>query len=594
MFEIMNTAFSSLRIFRILQTLLLPTIIVPQAVFTTRAAAAEPFAVPTFHSLGVYWSPEGGSAARPVAVSYRKQGDATWRQALPMRYNPIAGTDEDRADYRGSIVNLTPNTRYEIRLRLQEAKTTTTSSTATPPAASLAAANSAVANLVASTWNEDFPIGATQKVASQEATLQITQSGTPTAYRLYDGTNMTINAGHNADNCITVNASYVILRGFTLKGAGSASSKTGGYAGAIRIEDGHDIVIERCDISDWGRPAKTPLMPNQGRNMDCGVNCSNTSVTRVVIQRCRIHHPHYDTNHWYEPVKNSHPAGPQCVSFIESAGNHVIRYNEFYSDADHYYNDIIGGGKNASHRGCPGPDTDIYCNTFSHCWDDAIEVEGSDANVRVWGNYITEAMMGLGNAPVTIGPLYFWRNVMNRSQWYPDGPGGQFIKMGFATGEEWMTGHIYLFHNTIFQEDQRGCVQGIGGKNRIMKHTMSRNNILHLRSSDGASISSNLQTPDNDFDYDLYNGSVPDGHESHGVKGAPRYVSGAEFDPKAMQGNFQLAPNSPGLDAGEAIPNFSDGFTGKAPDIGAHESGWRPMQYGINAVFQPGGKKTRP
>lgn len=521
--------------------------------------AAEPFAVPTFHSLGLYWSPEGGAADKPVAVQYRRAGETDWRDALPMHYNPIAETDLDRADYRGSIVNLTPGARYEIRLRLEGAP-------------------GAAATFSASTWSEDFPIASSVKVPSGSKTLAVTESGKPGAYRLYDGTGSTIDVRRAANSCITVNASHVILRGFTLKGAG---------ASAIMLEGGRDIIIEGCDISGWGRPAKKPLMPNQGLNRDAGVCCNNPDVERVVIQRCRIHHPTFDTNHWYEPVKMTHPEGPQCVSFQESAGNHVIRYCEFYSDADHMYNDIIGGGRNASHRGFPGPDTDVYCNLFSHAWDDAIEVEGSDANVRVWGNYMTETMMGLGNAPVTIGPLYFWRNVMDRSQWHPGGPGGQFVKMGFATGAQWMTGHQYLFHNTIFQGSGQGCAQGIGGSSRIMKHTTVRNNILHVKSPDGSSISKNMDTPDNNYDYDLYNGKIPPGHETHGIKGEPKYVSGAGYDEKKKQGVFALAEGSPGRDAGEAIPNFSDGFSGKAPDVGAHESGWEAMPYGVKAVFKP-------
>ena len=52
------------------------------------------------------------------------------------------------------------------------------------------------------------------------------------------------------------------------------------------------------------------------------------------------------------------------------------------------------------------------------------------------------------------------------------------------------------------------------------------------------------------------------------MRGEPVYAPGAGFDPATKTGRFQLAPDSPGAGAGQAIPNFSDGFTGKAPDIG--------------------------
>ena len=58
---------------------------------------------------------------------------------------------------------------------------------------------------------------------------------------------------HKHDNCITIDASYVIVRGLTLKGAGAADNTSSKPIGAIVITGGHDIIIEDCDISDWGR-----------------------------------------------------------------------------------------------------------------------------------------------------------------------------------------------------------------------------------------------------------------------------------------------------------------------------------------------------
>src|SRR5206468_1937465 len=90
---------------------------------------------------------------------------------------------------------------------------------------------------------------------------------------------------------------------------------------------------------------------------------------------------------------------------------------------------------------------------------------------------------------------------------HPVRPGYGFIKMGFAGGVQWMTGHQYIFHNTIFAEDGWLPTGGLGG-NRIVKHTISRNNILHVRSALGRSVSSSQENIDNDFDYDLFNASV--------------------------------------------------------------------------------------
>ena len=44
--------------------------------------------------------------------------------------------------------------------------------------------------------------------------------------------------------------------------------------------------------------------------------------------------------------------------------------------------------------------------------------------------------------------------------------------------------------------------------------------------------------------------------------------------------DFRLKPGSLAIDAGVELPTITDGFTGRAPDIGAYESGRPVPQYG--------------
>ena len=69
-------------------------------------------------------------------------------------------------------------------------------------------------------------------------------------------------------------------------------------------------------------------------------------------------------------------------------------------------------------------------------------------------------------------------------------------------------------------------------------------------------------------DYDVFvNVRMPD-------RADPRRVyKTADFD-------FRLKPGSAAVDAGVVIPNITDGFTGKAPDLGAYELGAPLPQYG--------------
>jgi len=49
---------------------------------------------------------------------------------------------------------------------------------------------------------------------------------------------------------------------------------------------------------------------------------------------------------------------------------------------------------------------------------------------------------------------------------------------------------------------------------------------------------------------------------------------------KAEDLDFRLKPNSAAVDRGTALPNVTDGFSGRAPDLGALEVGQQVPHYG--------------
>ncbi|MCL2645967.1 MAG: right-handed parallel beta-helix repeat-containing protein [Phycisphaerales bacterium] len=550
--------------------------ITASASFVSAADSASATSVPTFHCLSLYWSPEGGAKEKQVLVKFREAGAQKWREGLPMRYNPI-NTNANKVsgrllppnitnDYRGSIVNLKPNTAYEVALTLEGTNITT--------------------SLKATTWNENFPIASTVKCPSGTTTLEVKKSGSPKGYVLYDGTGSTIDTNNQSDMGINVNAEYVILRGFTIKNV-----KTNG----VNIEKGHHIVVENCDISKWG--SEDPKTPGKGFGieMNAGVYSKDRGLHALVVQRCKIHHPTWNTNYWSEMHNTWHPDGPQTIVMWEPEGNNVIRYNECWGEDTHKYNDVMGGSFNASYRGWPGCDSDIYCNYIANCADDGIEIEGGGQNVRCFNNYIEHTMMMIANAATSVGPLYIWQNVTGPSFTPSGGSGGQwknvhgnFMKMGFADSDSWMTGHMYVFNNTIFQGPNNTASDGPGGDSRIIKHCVTRNNIFHARPDDTNSISTEKKkSTDNDFDHDLISHRVPPDSEKNGIKGLPKYAAGAGFNFETKTGNFQLAPDSPGYRKATVIPNFCEPINGNPRDVGAHQSGTPPMVYGVKANFVP-------
>jgi len=312
-------------------------------------------------------------------------------------------------------------------------------------------------------------------------------------------------------------------------------------------------------------------------------------LTRVILQRNRIHHPHSDSNTWKEnrprPGKREsyHPEGPQAVYFDNSRGNHVIRYNTVWSDDDHQYNDVFGGASNFSFRGFPNRDSDIYGNLLSYCWDDAVESEGANCNVRIWGNYTTECFVSIACASTSIGPLYVWRNVSDVMREAPGVWSSGFLKTSDKTGG----GRIFVFHNTILQPTRIvdggktavGTRLGLGWGGPLVNVT-SRNNLLHVTRD---AIRKQANDPLGDYDYDLFTGEsrILDEREMHGVRGEPIYIEGCGM--REGKGRFQLSPKSPGYDAALRLPNFNDDYTGKGPDIGAHEADTPAMAFGADA-----------
>ena len=89
-------------------------------------------------------------------------------------------------------------------------------------------------------------------------------------------------------------------------------------------------MVEDCDISDWGR-----LNPATGFGFDYDVSLFSNSKTLQAAHHpalYKLHHPTFDGSTWYEPTYPTHTMGPQCISLFNTAGNHVIRYNECWSE----------------------------------------------------------------------------------------------------------------------------------------------------------------------------------------------------------------------------------------------------------------------
>ena len=513
-------------------------------------------AVPTFESLGVYF--EHPTGAEPGTVRYRAAGAGEWRPGYPPVYDPR------EKEYRGSLVGLKPDTEYEVEFQ----------------------AGTHRAGLKARTWSEKFPVGKTTylKGGTTDQPVRVTDGGTPTGWHLVEpapGSKFVSDVFNLSDNNVVVEADYVIIRGLEMKNAAV-------HAVLIRKGVKH-VVIEDCHITGWGRIGGARVWGVVGGS-DSAV-FAELGAGNLVVQRNLIEHPRGGANDW----ESGHPSGPQGITLIDSSGGNVIRYNTIRSSDDHGFNDGIGGGSNYSFEGSPNRDSDIYGNIISHCWDDAIESEGANRNVRIWSNYIHHTFVHVATAATAMGPLYVFRNVFGESRIsHQDRTGGMMIKTGMnqvtINGERVSTGlgHRFIFHNTALQPN--------GGLDVFSSHelhnAMTRNNIFYSR---GRSYPQQRGEPRNDFANDLTGGFLGGGFVRSMFLPSDRLewllaptmnkiqwgrVEYQHSGKSAFITDPMVAAKNPAVDAGVRLPGFNDDFTGAAPDIGAFETGLPPLRFG--------------
>lgn len=565
-------------------------------------------AVPTFEVLGLYLPiSESTGDITSASVEYRQLGESTWKQALPLWFD--ARDDE----LRGSILSLSAGLAYEVTIK--------------NPAGDI------IAGGTFGTWSEVFPVDENDVATISGTTsepITITESGTPSAYKLYtaaaagDGIDMGFDPDGSDDHCITVQASYIVIRGLTLKNC---------QGNGIEVEPGsHDIVIEGNDISGFGAgyggavegdTATISVGYNETAAVACtGYNASeDEKQSRIIVQGNRIHDPRYGSNPW----KYGHPMGTNGIGFFECGGNHVIRYNDVIGSHGHYFMDGIGGSDNFTATGFPNNDSDIYGNYVAQAYDDGIEAEGGNRQVRIWGNYMSNTFIGIANGTVSRGPLYVVRNVTgsHAGMWDPDEENpddeserGLFFKLG-SQDDELVGGKAYYFHNTSLQPS---CPSGTGasltcGIDSGMQNSAGSvqatniecaNNIFTNFDDGNVAIGWQMDDDSGTFEHDLYIGGldvtdvggindypefavdVDEGLELNSHSGSGEMVAHRSYDATRTPneiGNFSLANGSPGRGAAKVLPNVNDAYA--SPDVGAHQSGTADLSFGTDAWTGP-------
>lgn len=568
--------------------------------------ATNVVAVPTIHSCGFEWPSINGGGALDCEIQYKPDSETVWRIGQNLYWDDFpraAAANQPPEQYLGSIVHLKPGTAYTARLKIDGTFFKEVSFT---------------------TWQnpEDLPIGTTTEVPDQATTLTITagDSGTAGGYHKYVAATGggTIDVANAADYCIIIEAGaeFIFIEGLTLIGA----SVNGIYLKNTSADFISDIVIRKCDISDWGDPGVGGFGNSRAgaiSNEHSAINERHNNVRRLIIDRNVIHDPRFSASAWDEFGGTDHPQGPQPTWIATPTigegdwGNHVIRYNHIYGDGlgTKRYNDGLSGGFNDSPNGYVSKDSDLYGNIIRECWDDGIEVDGGMKNVRIWGNYLDQIYIGISSSPVHLGPLYIFRNLADTSRFHkfdPQAPsnGGAFHKMQSQLSGNFGFGRVYDYNNTVYQRaaklGHRHGTHHLNVTSRAARDHITRNNIFEP--SDSTSLKHDGDAGnafENDFDYDYYENTtigtdIYTGAEANGIDGDSAGASGIvyllgeeDYDPTASQHDWRLDPTSSGYQRGEFLPGFTLNAATATPDMGAHESGTVPIEVGPLAWLTP-------
>ena len=159
-----------------------------------------------------------------------------------------------------------------------------------------------------------------------------------------------------------------------------------------------NVTVDGMTIQDFD--CAWPLeRPNTWGQYRAGVAAWYTGpgihVTNNVIQFRTSGSPHGSADGIWFKSSDANPSG----------GGHYIAGNTIIGGWDG-----IGGEEEGSARGTFDRDTVIENNTIRDCWDDGIQSEGGDQNVRIRDNDISGCGAGIAFAAPITGPLYIENN----------------------------------------------------------------------------------------------------------------------------------------------------------------------------------------
>ena len=515
----------------------------------------------TITSIGVEWDIVGDADHdATAAVEYRVAGAAAWRSALPLVRVDYNGFNQ----LAGSVLFLTPDTSYEVKLTLADPD-----------------GGSAVQTVVVTTRPVPtfFPVRTFHVVPGAgggSGSAADPFRGIPAAEAVAQpGDVFLVHAG-NYGGRITFTRPGTSARYVVWKSAGDGEAL---FAG-IDVSASY-VWLEALTLRDQ----PYALM-------------SKNAPIGVVISRCLFFNNHYSIylqrggSNWY--IADNTIVGDTLYS-TESLDGEGIELNGYavasfgHVVANNSISNVADGISNGTYN------IDVVGNDIFDTSDDGFEGDPGRANIRVWGNRIHNAAHnGISFQPQNGSPWYILRN--------------QLVGFMEAPFKFRTTDRSIIAHNTIVMWGKMICCNDA----HLLRSIVKNNLWITVAGGQIWDFGSTVRDWRSDFNNDgfdwgtstapfRYGGvvypslasfSAASGLETNGrlinrlTCFATFYVPGPAPVPIPPQ-FITLNPGCAAVDAGAILPNINDGFVGAAPDLGAFELGQPLPTYGPRPATRP-------
>jgi hypothetical protein len=445
--------------------------------------------------------------------------------------------------------------------------------------------------------------------APSDGTYYLTQSGLPDkpivikaagdGEPIFDG-----DGNFNLFNVMAANYNY--FEGLTIRNTDLAF-----LAGLKNIAGAKGITIKKCRIENVGRGVYTDWSGSRDFYI-----ADNTFLGRFDPD-----HLMGFTGRTWQKFGDPPKLVSEYAVKVYGPGN-VAAYNYVAN-----FHDGIDVATYGNPDGTPNPirermpvSIDFYNNDITNVEDNCMESDGGAYNIRIFRNRcFNHGHRALSVQPVFGGPVYFIRNIVYHA---PEGGAVKFT----ATSSG-----IVVYQNTFIApvKPMLGAISNVHFRNNLILgqsetlETFSVDTYTNYSSSDyngfhangGAEFTFGWSSPP--FSVSADNRAKPGmspqararaeagSRETRNFKtlkefgeatGQDRHSVMVDYDVfqkvtapdpndprklyKASDFDFQLRPGSAAVDAGMRLPNVNDGFSGRAPDLGAYEIGQAAPHYG--------------